>query len=136
MAKLGEEVKRIIDEFGLVSIATASKEGIPHVSPRGTFRILVDVRVLDDQHVVFVNMGGHRAMANLKENPQLFAVIIHRSFLKGCRIWGKTEILDSGVLFDSISAEFKQRGVEIYALVKVTVQEVGAWLMREEAITG
>ncbi len=136
MAKLSEEVKEIIGEFGAVSIATASKEGIPHVGPRGTFRILPDVRVLDDEHVIFVNMGRHRDEANLKENPQLFAVIMHRSSLKGCRIWGRTEILESGALFDAIKAEFAPRGVEVYAVVKVTVEEVGAWSYREEAITG
>ncbi len=136
MAKLSEEVKEIIGEFGAVSIATANKAGMPHVSPRGTFRILPDVRVLDDEHVVFVNIGTRRVEANLKENPQLFAVIMHRSSLKGCRIWGKAEILDSGALFDSIKAEFEPRGVEVYAIVKVTVEEVGAWSFREEAITG
>ncbi|MBI2328617.1 MAG: pyridoxamine 5'-phosphate oxidase family protein [Chloroflexi bacterium] len=130
MVKLSEEVKAIISEFGAVSIATASKAGIPHVSPRGTFRILPDVRVLDDEHVVFVNMGTRRVEANLKENPQLFAVIMHRSSLKGCRIWGKAEVLDSGALFDAISAEFEPRGVKVYAVVKVTVEEVGAWLLR------
>ena len=136
MAKLSEEVKKIIGEFGPVSIATASKEGKPHVSPRGTFRILADVRVLDDEHVIFVNIGGNRTKANLKENPQLFAIIIHRSSLKGCRIWGKAEILDRGALFDSISAEFEPRGVEVNNVVKVTVEGVGAWLLREEMITG
>ncbi len=136
MAKLSEEVKKIIGEFGPVSIATASKEGRPLVNFRGTFRNLDDLRVLDDEHVIFVNIAYHRTLSNLKENPQLFAIIIHRSSLKGCRIWGKAEFLDSGALFDSISAELEPRGVKVNNVVKVTVEEVVAWLLREEAITG
>ena len=64
-------------------------------------------------------------MANLRENPQLSAVVFDRSTRKGCRIWGRvTEILDSGDLFDSISAEFAPRGMKVKHVVKVAVEEV------------
>ena len=117
MAKLSEEAKKIIAEFGPALIATASKEGKPNVSPKGSFR------VLDDEHVIFANIASPRTMANLKQNPQLTAIIFDRSTRKGCRIWGKAEILDSGDLFDSISAEFAPMGMEVRHLVKVTVEE-------------
>ena len=118
MAKLTQEAKKIISEFGPALIATASKQGKPNVSPKGSFR------VLDDEHVVFANIASPRTMANLKENPQLTAIILDRSTRKGCRIWGKAEILDSGDLFDSISAEYEPRGMKVKHLVKVAVQEV------------
>ena len=118
MAKLSEEVKKIIAEFGPALIATASKEGKPNVSPKGSFR------VLDDEHVIFANITSPRTMANLKQNPQLTAIIFDRSTRKGCRIWGKAEILGSGKLFDSLSAEFEPRGMKVRHVVKVTVEEV------------
>ena len=118
MAKLTEEAKKIIGEFGPALIATASKEGKPNVSPKGSFR------VLDDEHVVFANIASPRTMANLKENPQLTAILFDRSTRKGCRIWGKTETLDSGDLFDSLSAEFAKRDMKVRSVVKVTVEEV------------
>ena len=90
MAKLTEEAKKIIAEYGPALIATASKEGNPNVSPKGSFR------VLDDEHVIFANIASPRTMANLKQNPQLTAIIFDRSTRKGCRIWGKAEVLDSG----------------------------------------
>ena len=90
MAKLSEEAKKIIGEFGPALIATASKSGKPNVSPKGSFR------VLDDEHVVFANIASPRTMGNLKENPQLTAIMLDRSSRKGCRVWGKAEILDSG----------------------------------------
>ena len=118
MAKLTEDAKKIIAEFGPALIATASKEGKPNVSPKGSFR------VLDDEHVIFANIASPRTLANLKENPQLTAIIFDRSTRKGCRIWGKAEIMDSGDLFDSLSAEFAPRGMKVRHVVRVAVEEV------------
>jgi predicted pyridoxine 5'-phosphate oxidase superfamily flavin-nucleotide-binding protein len=121
MAKLTEKAKKIISEFGPALIATASKNGKPNVSPKGSFR------VLDDEHVVFANIASPRTMANLKENPQLTAIMLDRSSRKGCRIWGKAEILDSGEIFDSLSAEFAPQGIHIKNIVRVTVEEMATF---------
>ena len=118
MAKLSPEAKKIIAEFGPALIATANKEGKPNVSPKGSFR------VLDDEHVVFANVASPRTMANLKENPQLTAIMLDRSSRKGCRIWGRAEILDSGEAFDKLSAEFASKSTKIKSVVKVAVDEV------------
>ena len=116
-----DEAKKIISEFGPALIATASKSGKPNVSPKGSFR------VLDDENVVFANISSPRTLANLKENPQLTAIIFDRSTRKGCRIWGKVEVLDSGELFDSISAEYEPKGMKVKHLVKVTVEEAATF---------
>jgi len=121
MAKLTEEAKKIISEFGPALIATASKEGKPNVSPKGSFR------VQDDDHVVFANIASPRTMANLKENPQLTAIIFDRSTRKGCRLWGKTEVLDSGDLFDSLSKEFAPMNMTVRSVVVVTLDEVATF---------
>jgi len=118
MAKISEEAKKIIAEFGPALVATASKEGKPNVSPKGSFR------VLDDEHVVFANIASPRTLTNLKENPQLTTIIFDRSTRKGCRIWGKAEILDKGELFDSVSSEFTSRGMKVRNVVNVTVEEI------------
>ena len=121
MAKLSQEAKKIISEFGPALIATASKEGKPNVSPKGSFR------VLDDEHVVFANIASPRTMANLRGNPQLTAIIFDRSTRKGCRIWGKAEVLDSGELFDSLSAEFGSAGMKVKNVVQVSVEEAAVF---------
>ena len=118
MAKLSKEAKKIIGELGPALIATASKDGKPNVSVKGSFR------VLDDEHIVFADIASPRTIANLRENPQLSAIVFDPSTRKGCRIWGKVEILDSGDLFDSISAEFAARMMKVKHLVRVTVEEV------------
>jgi len=117
MAKLSEEAKKIIGEVGPALVATASKDGKPNVSPKGSFR------VLDDEHVVFADVASPRTMANLKENPQLSAIVFDAATRKGCRIWGKAEILNSGDLFDSMSAALGPR-MKVRCVVKVAVDEV------------
>ena len=118
MAKLSEEAKKLIGEVGPALVATASKDGKSNVSPKGSFR------VVDDEHVAFVEGGRLYTLANLRENPQLSAIVFDRATRKGCRIWGKAEILESGDLFDSISAEFAPRGMKVKHVVKVAVEEV------------
>jgi predicted pyridoxine 5'-phosphate oxidase superfamily flavin-nucleotide-binding protein len=121
MAKLTEEAKKIIAERGPALIATASKKGEPNVSPKGSFR------VLDDEHVIFADIASPRTIANLRENPLLSAIVFDPATRKGCRIWGEAEILDSGALFDSISAEFAARKMEVKHLVKVIVKEMATF---------
>ena len=119
MAKLSEEAKKAIAEFGAALVATASKDGKPNVSLKGSFR------VLDDEHVIFADIASPRTMANLRENPQLSVMVFDPSTCKGCRVWGKTvEILDSGSLFDTISTEFAPKGMKVNHIVKVAVDEV------------
>lgn len=117
MAKLTEEAKNLVGEFGPALVATASKTGKPNVSPKGSFR------VLDDEHIVFAEIASPRTIANLRENPQLAAIVFDRSTRKGCRIWGSAEILDSGDVFESLKAEYASRKMEVKHAVKVKVEE-------------
>lgn len=118
MAKLTEEAKKIIAEGGPALVATSSMNGKSNVSIKGSFR------VLDDEHVVFVDIASPRTMANLRDNPQLSALVFDPTTGKGCRVWGKAEIIDKGELFDSMAAEFAQKKMKARHLVKVTVGEV------------
>ncbi len=118
MAKLSEEAKKLIGEITPGMIATASKDGKPNVAAKGSFR------VVDDEHVIFLEMGRLHTLANLKENPQISALVLDAATRKGCRIWGKAEILESGDLLDAMAAELASRGVKVERIVKVKVEEV------------
>ena len=121
MARLSEEAKKILNEVHPAQVATASKDGKPNVSARGSFR------VLDDEHVVFTDQGQLYTLVNLRENPQLSAIVLDPSTRKGCRIWGRAEILESGDLFDTISAESASRGKALKYLIKVAVEEAATF---------
>ena len=117
MGKLSEKVKGTIAEIRPGMIATASKDGKPNISAKGSFR------VLDDDHVVFADISSPCTIANLKENPQVSVLVIHPKSMRGCRIWGKGEILDSGEVFDQMSKEFAERNLKVNHVVKITVEE-------------
>ena len=116
--KLSEEAKQIINDVHPAQVATASKEGRPNVSPKGSFR------VFDDNHVIFYEGGQMYTLANLRENPQVAAIVYNPDTQRGCRIWGKAEILESGEVFDKVVAESASRGRTIKHLVMVAVDEV------------
>ncbi len=118
MAKLSEEAKKIISELRLAQVATASKGGKPNVSPKGS------LRVVDDEHVAFSASHSPRTVANLRENPQLSAIFFDPATRKGCRVWGRGEVLEKGDLFDTVSAEYAVRKMELTTLVRVTVEQV------------
>src|SRR5208283_4354209 len=118
MAKLTEEAKKAIGAIHPAYVATASKAGKPNVSAKGSLRIL------DDEHVLFSDVNSPRTVANIKENPQVAIICLDTATRKGCRIWGKGELISSGELFDKSVAEFAARNMKIKHLVKVTVEEV------------
>jgi len=118
VAKLPEEAKKIISQVLPAFIATASKKGKPNVSPKGSFR------VHDDEHVVFAEMASPRTIANLRENPQVSAMIFDPATWGGCRIWGKAEIVESGALFDSFKAEFARLKMDVHHVVRIAVEKV------------
>ena len=121
MTKLSEDVKKAIGDIRPAFIATASKDGKPNVSAKGSFQ------VLDDEHVAFAEVASPRTLANIKENPQVAAIVLDPATRKGCRIWGKAEIVDSGEQFDAVSARLGKMGAKVNHLVKIAVEEAIAF---------
>jgi predicted pyridoxine 5'-phosphate oxidase superfamily flavin-nucleotide-binding protein len=117
VGKLSDTIKETIAEIRPGIIATAGKDGRPNASAKGS------LRVLDDDHVVFADISSPRTIANLRDNPKISVLVFHPKSMKGCRIWGTGEILDSGELFDQISKEFADRNIEVNHIVKIKVEE-------------
>jgi predicted pyridoxine 5'-phosphate oxidase superfamily flavin-nucleotide-binding protein len=116
MAKLSEEAKKMISRVVPAFVATASKNGKPNVSPKGSFR------VLDDEHVVFAEIASPQTIANIRENPQVSVLVFDPDTWGGCRISGKAQIIESGELLDSFKAQFAPMKMEVHSVVKVKVE--------------
>jgi pyridoxine/pyridoxamine 5'-phosphate oxidase len=116
-ARLTAEAKKIIAEAGPALIATASKNGKSHVQVKGSFRIV------DDGTLVFVNIDSPRTMANLRDNPQLSALVFDPEAGQSCRIWGKAEVITKGELFDEIKEELAGK-LKLRHLVLMKIEEV------------
>ena len=117
MAKLSEEVKKAVVECGAALVATASRDGKPNVSAKGTFR------VLDDEHVMFADIRSPHTVANLQENPQVAVICIDQATRSGCRMSGRAEVISSGPLFDRLSREYNEKKLTVKHVVKVLVEE-------------
>ena len=99
-------------------ILGAGKTGKPNVSAKGS------LSVLDDEHVLFADIASPRTVTNVRENPQIAIICLDAATRKGCRIWGRGEVLISGELFKKTLAEFAGRNIKVRNVVKVTVEEV------------
>jgi len=117
MAKMSPEVQKAVEECGPGLIATASSTGKPNVSPKGSFQ------VLDDEHVIFAEIHSPGTLANLKENPQIAIICFDPATRSGCRISGRSEIVDSGPLFDQFSQAFADRNMVVNHVIKIAVDE-------------
>lgn len=117
MGKLTEKIKETIAEVRPGIVATASKAGKPNVSAKGS------LRVLDDEHLVFADISSPRTIANLRENREVSVLVVHPKSMRGCRIWGKGEVLDSGEVFDQMRQEFAAKNLVVNHVVRITVEE-------------
>ena len=118
MTKLTDEAKKAIGEIRPSLVATTSSTGKPNVSAKGS------LRVLDDEHVAFADIASPRTIANIGKNPQVAIICLDATARKGCRIWGKCSVLNSGELFDQLTAEYAEKNLEVKNVVKVAVEEV------------
>jgi uncharacterized protein len=117
MVALSEEAKSVIAEVHPGYVATADKDGRPNVSAKGSYR------VLDDQHVLFADVHSPRTIANLRENPQVSAIVLDPATRRSCRIWGKAKVLDGGELLDQVNAMLAARNMSAKHVVVIEVDE-------------
>lgn len=90
MAVLTPAFKKIINAHRLGYVGTASPDGTPNVSPKGTFM------VIDDEHIAFGEIRSPNTVANLRVNPQVDINFVDPFTRKGCRIKGRAAFLQRG----------------------------------------
>ena len=117
MAILSDEAKSLIAQHRPGFIATSDENGRPNVSPKGSFQ------VLDDEHVLFADVNSPRTIANLRQNPQASAIVFDPDTNHGCRVWGTTEIVDSGEVFDRMNTVLATMNMQAKHVVIVAVDD-------------
>lgn len=94
MAKLTEQMKALISSQQAF-IGTASPDGKPSISMKGS------TRVVDDEHLAFFEMSGGRTWSNIQKNPLVAIVVADRSKFQGYRFEGQVqELQKEGPLYD------------------------------------
>jgi predicted pyridoxine 5'-phosphate oxidase superfamily flavin-nucleotide-binding protein len=105
----------------LAWVATASRDGVPNATPKGSLKLL------DDEHVVFADLFSQKTRKNLAENPKVAVTVIDAGTGKGYQIKGVAEIVSSGSLFDATSQQLKASPKDLPPLryvVKIAVDAV------------
>jgi predicted pyridoxine 5'-phosphate oxidase superfamily flavin-nucleotide-binding protein len=82
-ARLPQEAKKTIASIQPAFVGTASKNGKPNVSPKGSFRVLYD------EHVAFAEIASPNTIANLGENPQVEVLVFDPATWGGAESEGK-----------------------------------------------
>jgi len=87
---LTPDMKKLIEEQRLGFVATVSVDGMPNVSPKGTFA------VLDDRTIAFGEIRSPGTIKNLKANPRIEVNFVDVFVRKGYRFAGVASVVERG----------------------------------------
>jgi predicted pyridoxine 5'-phosphate oxidase superfamily flavin-nucleotide-binding protein len=102
-------------------VATASSEGEPNVTPKGT------VRILDDEHILFADLFSLKTRHNLEHNPRVAVTVMDLASYKGYQIKGWAELLTSGQLFEETAKRLAASQIPmppVHYVVRIAVDAV------------
>ncbi len=120
---LNDFAKQLIKNFPLGFVATVTEEGLPSLSPKGTFF------VLDDDTIAFAEIRSPNTMENLKHQPKVEVNFIDIWLRKGIRIFGGTEVCERGTdefkqIINLWETPFPALAPRINAIVKINAERV------------
>jgi hypothetical protein len=105
----------------LAWVATASRDGQPNVTPKGSLKLL------DEHHVLFADLFSLKTRKNLEENAKVAVTVVDTATAKGYQLKGTAEVVTSGPLLEETSKQLKEapRGLPpLHHVVKITVESV------------
>ena len=105
---LTEDMKQVIEEQRLGFVATVGEDGMPNVSPKGTFI------VVDDETIAFGHVRSPGTVRNLKTNPQVEVNFVDPFVRKGYRFAGTARVVtreddDFDSLIDRFQSTLKDK---------------------------
>ena len=115
--KLPDTAIATIETWRLGFVATATTDGQPNLSPKGTFL------VVDDQTLAFGEMRSPNTIRNLEQNPALEINFVDILTRKGVRIKGLAQINPQGSeTFAELIGRFEEIwGAELCAMFNAIV---------------
>ncbi|MEM7289762.1 MAG: pyridoxamine 5'-phosphate oxidase family protein [Pseudomonadota bacterium] len=120
---LDDFAKQLIERFPLGFVATVTEDGMPSLSPKGTFF------VLDDDTIAFAEIRSPNTMANLAVTPKVEVNFIDIWLRKGVRVFGPAEIIKRGEdgfdgLFPHWEEAFPTLAPRIKAIITIKAERV------------
>lgn len=113
----------LITRWPLGHIATVTPDGLPRVSPKGTFL------VLDETTIAFGEIRSPQTVANLEQTPACEVNFVDTFLRKGARLRGQAEIVRRDAAeFEALMPLFREIWGELCdrmnLIVKIAVEEV------------
>jgi predicted pyridoxine 5'-phosphate oxidase superfamily flavin-nucleotide-binding protein len=118
MVNVTGEMRGLIEK-GLAFVGTADRNGKPNLAPKGSLRLG------DAETLVFAEGVGKKTLQNLRENPEVAVAVVDREKMVGYQFKGKAEIIESGLLYDTVAKLAQERGrPKPIAAVKIKIGEI------------
>jgi predicted pyridoxine 5'-phosphate oxidase superfamily flavin-nucleotide-binding protein len=120
MVALTGEMKELFAKVKLFPIATASKKGIPNVTP------IAFVMLVKDDTIWLADNFMQKTLANVKENPHIALYLYDADSKKCYQVKGTVEVKTSGVDYDKMKkmVQEKKPGLPAKSLLIMKIAEV------------
>lgn len=103
MARLSPQMKQVIGQQKLGFVASVDADGVPNLSPKGTFL------VLDDEHIMFGEIRSPNTLRNIAERPAVEVNFVDPIIRKGVRVKGAARFVASGTEeFVALEPQFRE----------------------------
>ena len=116
MAKLTDDMKEVAGKTKGFALATANKDGNPHVIPVG-FGI-----VFSDDELLLVDVFMQETLENIKANPRAAVSVWDLGGFKGYEFKGNARVETSGRYFDECVKFVKDRTSQVNAKGAVIIK--------------
>jgi len=120
MVALTGDMKELFAKIRLFPVATASKKGVPHVTP------IAFVSLVRDDTIWLADNFMNKTLSNVRENP-FIALYLYDSESKKCyQIHGKVEVKTSGADYEKMKKMVleKKPGLPAKSLLVMTITDV------------
>ncbi|ANY10710.1 MFS transporter [Pseudonocardia sp. HH130630-07] len=90
MAIIDQDMRNVVARAWLAFAATVCEDGSPNLSPKGS------LRVYDDEHLVFMDIGSPTTVANLRRDPRIEINVLDVFSRRGYRFKGEASFAGPG----------------------------------------
>jgi hypothetical protein len=120
MVALSGEMKELFAKIKLFPVATASKKGIPNVTP------IAFVQLVRDDTIWIADNFMQKTLANVRENPHIALYLYDAESKKCLQIKGTVDVRVSGEDFEKMKkmVQEKKPGLPAKSLLIVKIAEV------------
>jgi uncharacterized protein len=119
MVALTGEMKELFAKIKLFPVATASKKGVPHVTP------IAFVSLVRDDTIWLADNFMNKTLSNVRENPLVALYLYDSDSKKCCQIHGRVEVKTSGADYEKMRKMVleKKPGLPAKSLLVMTITD-------------